>query len=191
MKRMLRPIYASTCMNPRKGEYYQYLSWHISAVQKAWHTVLKPAMLKHLELDGYNINLFETVDRLVRNHDASKYNDDEFNSYCNYFYPADGFSKSEKDFNTAWLIHIHKNPHHHQHWVLIQDEGNLVPTDMPLEYICEMLCDWHSFSSKDATSTAYNWYQNNHSKMMLSKNTEKFIKRLVEYLKEPLSPEVS
>lgn len=189
MKRVLRSsIYAATSLNPRQDEYFRYLSDHISGVQDSWNLMLKPAMLEN----GYLQEDIAKADFNIPNHDKSKYDDEEFEAYCNYFYPSPdrGFSKNQKAFDAAWLRHIHLNPHHHQHWVLIRDEGELVPMDMPIEYVCEMLCDWHSFSAKDPTSTAYTWYQKNKKNMTLSDNTVKLIEKLIEYLKEPLNQEV-
>lgn len=189
MKRVIRattqlPVFSNTTMNPRKGEYYQYLTQHIGGVIDTWHTMLKPAMSEA----GYDPELLEDVDRLVEHHDESKYQDDEFTAYCNYFYsvPDQGYHKSEKDFDAAWLLHQHRNPHHHQYWILVRDTGEIVPQDMPDKYICEMLCDWHSFSRKDPESTAYAWYQKNKSKMKFSDKTRKTVEKLVEYLQDPL-----
>lgn len=183
MKRVIRSsIFASTSMNPRRPEYYQYLNWHISNVQKAWHDMLKPALADK----GYDPNDMMKVDICVRDHDMSKYDEDEFIPYCNHFYPTDGFENDEKAFDLAWLRHIHMNPHHHQHWLLHRDSGAIVSLDMPFEYVCEMLCDWHSFSSKDPESTAYAWYQKNKSNMKFSSDTKKLVEELLEYLKEPL-----
>lgn len=33
-----------------------------------------------------------------------------------------------ENFNRAWLLHIHRNPHHWQHWVLINDDPELGET---------------------------------------------------------------
>jgi len=186
MKRYIRSsrIFADTSMNPRKGEYYQYLHDHIEGVKTAWSNFLKPAML---ELD-YDPELFEKVDKLVQDHDKSKYEDVEFIPYCNYFYssPKDGFSKNSKEFDGGWLHHLHNNPHHWQYWVLLRDTGEVEPQDMPIEYICEMLCDWHSFSSKDPDNTAFNWYKSNKSKMKHSDKTTKEVEKLIEYLQDPI-----
>lgn len=168
--------------NSRTDEYYSYLDAHIKGVQDAWEYQLKPALLSNEEIKVD----FDKVDDLVRNHDRSKYNKDEFDSYLHYFYPTSDHPKNEEDFNTSWLYHIHRNPHHHQYWVLIRDEGTFIPLDMPVEYICEMLCDWQSFSRRDSSSTAYTWYDKNYNKMNLSENTRKYIEVLREYLKDPL-----
>ena len=81
-------------------------------------------------------------------HDESKSNPDEYEAYDRYFYGGNRSYKVVQDFNKAWLLHIHRNPHHWQYWVLINDEpeGGMLVLDMPYNYILEMICDWWSFS---------------------------------------------
>lgn len=45
-------------------------------------------------------------------------------------------------FNRAWLQHIHRNPHHWQHWLLQQDDGRRVVLLPEADIIDEMVCDW-------------------------------------------------
>lgn len=167
--------------NPRYQEYLDYLEDHITGVQRSWNEMLKP----YVE-ENYKDTDVAEISRCIALHDSSKYMTDEFDPYCNYFYPSEGFEKDEEAFDLAWLLHQHRNPHHPQHWVLVRDEGQLVPLDMPFEYICEMLCDWHSFSLRDPKSTAYKWYIDNHENMQLSDNTIKIVEDLIEALQEPL-----
>lgn len=180
MKRVIR-------MNPRYKEYDKYLDQHITGVQRAWKEILKPALTENIDAIDITAEDFGIIDELVDSHDASKYYDDEYIPYCNYFYPCEGFEKDQEAFDLAWLQHIHLNPHHHQHWVLVRDEGELVPLDMPIPYICEMLCDWHSFTLRDPKSTAYKWWTDNKQNMTLSDNTIDVIEAIIGFLKEPLA----
>ena len=50
-----------------------------------------------------------------------------------------------------------------------------------------MVCDWHSFSAKNEDNSAYDWYQQQGNKMILSNYTRDMVEKLVEYMKEPLS----
>lgn len=99
-------------------------------------------------------------------HDLSKLWPDEWWAYTNHFYgdashhdkshqPTGDLptrvestyvyphSKSGNDpFDTAWLAHIHRNPHHWQHWLLQEDSGKLKRLIMPFRYRKEMLADW-------------------------------------------------
>lgn len=174
-------------MNPRYREYDQYLKQHITGVQRAWSEILEPALTDNIDVIDITVEDFSTIDELVKNHDASKYRSDEYKPYCNYFYPCEGFPENQTAFDAAWLMHIHRNPHHHQHWILIRDEGELEPLDMPIPYICEMLCDWHSFTLRDPSSTAYKWWTDNKQAMNLSDNTIDIIETIIGFLKEPLT----
>ena len=182
MKRYIISSEQNKIMNPRSPEYISYLSDHIQSVGDSWFRILRNA----IEEDEVYKPILSKVDELVRVHDASKYDAEEYGPYLNYFYPSKGHSKDQVAFDLAWLHHIHNNPHHSQHWILIRDEGEVVPMDMPVEYICEMLCDWHSFSSKDPESTAYNWYNKNKKNFTFSEKTRKTVENLIEFLKEPL-----
>ena len=178
MKRMLR-------INPRSNEYNEYLHNHVINVISSWENCLKPALINS-GIGDYSKYDVDAIGDIIKYHDASKYTSDEYFAYLNYFYPTDKFPKDETAFDKAWLHHQHSNPHHWQHWVVVRDEGNIVPLDMPFAYICEMICDWHSFSAKDPNNTAYNWYKENGNKMILSDNTRSTVEMLIEFMKTPL-----
>ena len=80
-------------------------------------------------------------DSMIQRHDESKSSAEEYGPYVDYFYGARD-SETDKRFNRAWLHHIHRNPHHWQHWVLLQDDGSEECLDMPYWYIVEMVADW-------------------------------------------------
>ena len=74
-------------------------------------------------------------------HDASKSKPDEYEAYDAYFYGGNRSYAVVQAFQRAWLLHIHRNPHHWQHWVLINDDpgGSEVLLEMPYNYIIEMI----------------------------------------------------
>lgn len=80
-------------------------------------------------------------------HDMSKLLPSEFFPYLNFFYgkqkTTNNFYVPGKDnkFDTAWLKHQHRNPHHWQYWVLSRDERSISCLEMPEKYMIEMLCD--------------------------------------------------
>lgn len=170
-------------------EYDKYLEEHITNVTNTWFSILKPI------LEDKSLNLLpdnEDIDMIgsqIIYHDDSKYTDIEYVPYRNNFYPTceeDLDADNQKAYDLAWLHHIHNNPHHWQYWVLIQDDTDIKVLDMTFSSICEMLCDWHSFSAKDPISTAKHWYDTNKQNMILSKNTINTIELLIDYLAEPL-----
>lgn len=173
-------MYNEYVENPRQDEYFQYLNEHISNVNRVWNEQLGPIIQKE------SPEAYYLASKEVSLHDTSKYDDEEFYAYCNHFYPTEDYPDDEEAFDVAWLRHQHLNPHHWQYWVLLKDSGGIVPQDIPLHHICNMLCDWGSFSAKDPDSTAYNWYHRNKNKMILSSTTRSIVEYLVEFLKEPL-----
>lgn len=184
---MKRYIYASTSTNPRYPEYNEYLREHISGVKDSWESILKPELKAHMDLYGVTEADIQQADKFIPEHDASKRKKAEYDAYCDYFYPSAGHEKDQTAFDAAWLNHIHINPHHHQHWILIRDGGELVPMEMPKHYVFEMLCDWHSFSRKNPTSTAKSWWDKNKKKMNLHSKTIKLIEKLISIFDTPLS----
>lgn len=97
-----------------------------------------------------------------------------------------------QDFNYAWLRHIHMNPHHWQHWVLINDdptEGEKI-MDMPYVYVVEMICDWWSFSfNKGNLDEIFSWYGEHDKYMKLSKNTRNTVEDILNKIKAKLEEE--
>lgn len=89
--------------------------------------------------------------QIVWSHDLSKDNNDEYDAYDAYFYGGNRSTAVVETFNYAWLEQIHKNPHHWQHWVLINDDPDTgtICMEMPKNYVIEMICDWWAFSWKD------------------------------------------
>lgn len=122
-------------------------------------------------------------------HDSSKYEKDEYDAYDAYFYGGNKSFKVVQEFNKAWLLHIHRNPHHWQHWVLINDdpeEGEIV-LDMPYEYIIEMICDWWSFSWKSENlMEIFNWYEKHKKYIKLSEPTRTTVEHILSLMKNKL-----
>lgn len=56
-------------------------------------------------------------------HDMSKFLPSEWFPYARTFYAKDGSKQyvETAEFNRAWLLHQHRNPHHWQHWLLRMD----------------------------------------------------------------------
>lgn len=117
------------------AEYNTYIIEHVDNVKKAYFWLKDHNIIKEDILDQLNL------------HDASKYTDEEYKAYDLYFYGTKT-EKVKKDFDYAWLHHIHENPHHWQHWVLVNDDEGTYALEMPKEFVYEMICDWWSFSHK-------------------------------------------
>ena len=127
----------------------------------------------------------------INQHDLSKWNDEEYGAYDRYFYGGNRSASVMKEFNYAWLTHIHNNPHHWQYWVLINDDdGENRPLEMPYNYIVEMICDWWSFSWKEGKpERILDWYEDHRPLMELHPRTRKIVEDILkrirkEYIKE-------
>jgi hypothetical protein len=86
----------------------------------------------------------------IESHDLSKWDPAEFPHYARHFHGDKG---DPEGFTKAWLHHIHKNPHHWQHWMFpdkhqmegggIEENGAI---EMPENFVLEMVSDWEASS---------------------------------------------
>ena len=163
-------------------EYDSYLEQHKGNVIKGleWIEENLPEILK----PGFNYEW-----QIKFGHDHSKNEPDEYNAYDAYFYGGNRSYKVVQDFRYAWLAHIHRNPHHWQHWVLMNDDPGegMVVMDMPYNFIIEMICDWWAFSwNKGNLYEIYSWYDEHKEYMKLSDNTRKTVEDILAKIKEKL-----
>jgi hypothetical protein len=120
-------------------------------------------------------------------HDWSKFLPDEMIPYANYFYGGDKRkdrfytpSQGTDDFNYAWLKHQHRNPHHWQHWVLQEDDGDKYAMKMPYKYVLEMVCDWAGAGRAQGFNDTRGWYLKNKDKMILHPYTRFQVEKLLD-----------
>jgi len=127
-------------------------------------------------------------------HDLSKFKPSELIPYARYFYgnypsiesvhgdfrnQISPFKEDiERQFDKAWLFHIHRNPHHWQYWLLQEDDGPLKNIPIPVKYLKEMLCDWRgagrAITGEDNTPS---WYLTNRQNINLNRINRKWIER--------------
>lgn len=119
-------------------------------------------------------------------HDWSKLRPSEFIPYANYFgrdikrgrdktgyyNPAD---TGDAAFETAWLLHQHRNAHHWQHWCLVQDDDAPKIVPMPMRYCKEMVADWRGAGQAQGTPDTLAWYSAHKDKMFLAPETRKWV----------------
>lgn len=163
-------------------EYDLYLEEHKENVAKGYRWI-RENLPEVIEL--YYGNEFDLEQQICFQHDASKTEMDEYVAYDRYFYggPQGKSYGAVKEFNYAWLRHIHRNPHHWQYWVLINDnpDEGMVILDMPLNYIIEMICDWWAFSWKSGDlSEIFGWYVKHREYMKLSLETRKTVEMILD-----------
>lgn len=127
-------------------------------------------------------------------HDMSKFRIDEWTAYANFFYGkkqsgdnGSGYCREDDKtvdtaFDTAWLKHIHRNPHHWQYWILREDEGDTKCLPMPIKFVLEMIADWKG-AGKAQGHTGPNecqkWYIAHRDTIKLHKKTRKIVDDLM------------
>lgn len=123
-------------------------------------------------------------------HDWSKFLPSEWFPYVDYFFgDGNGIKRGRNDtgyykpgesgdsaFDLAWLKHQHRNPHHWQWWILIQDEDDDKVLPITDGYRREMLADWRGAGKAQGHGdNTREWYQKNKGKMQLHPETRRWI----------------
>ncbi len=163
-------------------EYDRYLQQHRNNVKRGFEWLLT-------NLPTVLIGQPDASWQIIFDHDSSKNNDDEYLAYDAYFYGNNRSYEVMEEFKRAWLLHIHRNPHHWQYWVLDNDDPNEgeVILDMPYNYIIEMICDWWSFSwQKGDLGEIFNWYDEHSDYIKLSPKTRKTVEDILEQMRNRL-----
>ncbi len=156
-------------------EYDAYLEKHKENVRKGyiWLRTNLPKLFDGKPNSSWEIDF---------KHDSSKSNPDEYTAYDAYFYGGNRSYAVVEAFRRAWLLHIHRNPHHWQYWILINDdpgEGEVL-LEMPFNYIIEMICDWWSFSwQKGDLSEIFNWYDEHSTYIKLAPKTKETVENIL------------
>lgn len=169
------------------SQYDLYLEQHKANVKKGFEWIREhiPDILQ---------GDFDYEWQICLNHDHSKTEPDEYEAYDAYFYGGNRSFDVVQNFNKAWLLHIHRNPHHWQHWVLINDEPNEgeIVIQMPINYIIEMICDWWAFSwNKGDLTEIFSWYEERKSYIKMHKNTRKTVEDIFAKIKDALDNNLS
>ena len=176
--------------------YSVYINTHINTVrfifQKYSYSIIKYMVERYPdEADEWN-KAFEFVKQKIKDHDKSKFSEEEFEGYRAYYYKSkeDDNKDIEDAYNKAWEHHYKFNSHHPEFWVV-----NLNETDKELKFIemlksclLEMLCDWMSMSFQ-FNQSLYEWWFNSKNgreekSKLLAANTFKLIDEFIIYNKE-------
>lgn len=157
-------------------QYDAYLKKDNGNFRKAYHWIKKsaPEILKEIKGVDYSF--------LVDFHDDTKTIPDEYDAYDNYLFGRKT-KFSEQNKRIAKLAHIHRNPHHWQHWVLLDETLGPTTMEMPYEYIVEMICDWwkHSWEKGDLFEI-FDWYNANKNKIKLHKKSRDNVEEILSIL---------
>jgi hypothetical protein len=171
-------------------QYDEYLTQHKANVRQGFN-FFRENLPELIENDPTNV-YSDYEWGIGFNHDQSKSEQDEYAAYDAYFYGGNKSFKVVQDFNKAWLLHIHRNPHHWQYWVLINDdpkEGEIL-IEMPYHYILEMICDWWAFSwGKDNLEEIFTWYVKRKEYIKLNPKTRIMVESILGKLNRKLKGE--
>lgn len=163
-------------------EYMDYIFTHKFNVEKAWDIV------KTID-NPYIQNNLEVLDKNIKEHDNSKYEDEEFEQYRKKYYPIDDDEANEviDTIENTFKLHYSKNPHHWEYW--LDDNKDLdytkhcddnIDNNVMIAYI-EMLCDWASFGlKKDEPRELRTWYISEKPKMTLFKAEQEQLEDIME-----------
>lgn len=160
-------------------QYNRYLEQHKTNVKKGFDWIKEniPVLIR----SGYDYEW-----EMGFGHDASKTDIEEYNAYDAYFYGGNKSFSVVQNFKKAWLNHIHKNPHHWQHWILINDDPEEAETilEMPYNYILEMICDWWAFSwASGNLDEIFKWYDERKDYIKLNPASRNFVELILSQIK--------
>ena len=143
-------------------EYRTYVVEHKQRVKQYadWLKENLPELFDNIDIDDF--------DSLIREHDDSKFSEEEFEPYAQHFY---GSKDNDFEFEQAWEHHWMNNEHHPEYW-----NGN----DMPYIYILEMICDWGSFGIQKGDYKELIDYYNEEAKYDEEKNLSDNTKKIIE-----------
>lgn len=139
-------------------KYDEYLQEHKNNVHKAFLWLKDHYFPKHI-FDNDFINELEHMTQF--DHDTSKTDAEEYDAYDQHFYGNRSYD-NEQAFLYAWNHHLHNNPHHWQHWILVNDDKDNGEKllEIPDKFIFEMICDWWSFSWRNGNLyEIFDWYE--------------------------------
>ena len=173
-------------------QYDEYLKKHIANVYDGYLWFMGNVGADKIDAILPEVNWMDMMVQL-KFHDESKTRPDEYSAYDAYFYggevSGDELKKIQEAFDYAWLSHIHRNPHHWQHWVLIEDDAGGIgkALDIPDKYLFEMICDWWSFSwRKGDLYEIFNWWDEHTDKVILSPKSREKVEKMLELIRETL-----
>ena len=148
-------------------KYKDYVLQHKENVKKFadWLKEKCPEVFEGVDLGHF--------DDMIREHDDSKFSEEEFEAYANFWYNDKEHYDYDPAYEAAWEHHWLNNEHHPEYW-----NGD----DMPYIYILEMLCDWGSFSIAKGNFKELSDYYFNEARDDSEKELSEATKEIIEDL---------
>ena len=162
-----------------KAKNKAYIREHRENVLKAFNILVGLGIVER------GTELCSSLYGKIATHDFSKEDEEEFEPYALRFFTPNGKEEYKKEFDYAWLHHIHKNPHHWNYWVLVDGEGKITALEMPEVYVYEMVCDWLSFGIKKGDlSEIKSFNESKRKEYILHPNTRKLVDSIIDKIVE-------
>ncbi len=136
-------------------------------------------------------------------HDIDKFMPDEFIPYANHFFSNnrdihygrdryghyDPTNTGDDAFNLAIMLHLKRNRHHWQWWVIPKDYSGTKILEMDEISKKEMYCDWIGAARaqgrvtpyEDTASVVKKWWVDNEKTMQLHPNTREYFNKITEH----------
>lgn len=126
-------------------------------------------------------------------HDISKYSLREL-SIAKYYVGTrspHAVARDEIGYSPSWIHHYHRNKHHWQYWLDIEDwPDKVIPVKMPYKYVIEMFCDFvgagkaYNPGKWDASMPWAYWVDHCAGKRLMHSDSERLLKKLIWNLKK-------
>ena len=162
----------------KENEYRKYIDNHINNVKKAWETMKSNSECMELISKYLNSSIkasISLIDELIKKHDLSKYEKEEFDAYRRNFYPVNDDEKNnnKESFDKAWEHHYTNNLHHWDYWY---KSGNM--DKMGFAFCTEEVCDWIGMAYQ-FNQSANEWYHQNSNDIHLGEKQRTFTEELL------------
>lgn len=124
-------------------------------------------------------------------HDLSKFKPSEFIPYAKFFYSKDranNYKQSDENdlnFQKGWNHHQKRNRHHWNYWVSVTRKNEVIPVEMPMKYVRQMVADWNGMSRKFGGTTE-EYFNKNKGSMILHPTTVERITMQIQRTKKTL-----
>lgn len=124
-------------------------------------------------------------------HDFSKFRRDEWFGYTNYYFKAHthhrDYAKHIEAKDAAYKLHVTRNPHHWQHWVIPELKATVYyngrpeyAARMPMAALLEMLADWDAAGmTKHGKLDSREFYESNRKTMNLHPVTRRQVEEIL------------
>jgi hypothetical protein len=143
---------------------------------------------KHIE----SVNEFAAkIGKQYPNHDSSKLVM-LLEGYKYFMIPQQDLTEDQKHaLDIATLMHIKSAPHHPEYWTSTDLTGftrtNCCPngpidaTDMPEEFLEQMVCDWAAMSKEYGKNTPMEWFESvNGKRWIFTSQQQEFIRQTID-----------